>query len=216
MTLPFNNKSRQRKFNCFVCGTELPSLEDFKEHVVKEHEELKDYIICPVPHCKTPVRDLKMHVKCNHPGLDTKRLKGPLRAIVWRDFKNGKTKKKVNFKKGVHESTKMKKGFIFRSGMEESVFKALDDHKDILAYEVEPFVIEYFFEGANHKYTPDVFVTFQDGKEEIWEIKPENQTEMAINKAKWEAARQAGKMRGWEFKVITEKSVKNLINEAKK
>ena len=49
-----------------------------------------------------------------------------------------------------------------------------------------------------------------DGHKELWEIKPANQTDLEINKNKWFAAKEACKIRGWEFQVFTEQKINKL------
>jgi hypothetical protein len=60
------NKNK-RKFTCFVCGRVFTEFEEFKNHIIEKHEEGRDYVICPLERCKTPVRDIKMHFKVKHP-----------------------------------------------------------------------------------------------------------------------------------------------------
>ena len=52
-----------------------------------------------------------------------------------------------------------------------------------------------------------------NGKKELWEIKPKSQTKLPKNKAKWGAANEYCKKRNWEFIVYTEKGLKDLNRE---
>jgi len=211
----------KRKYQCFVCGEQFTDFVEYKEHIVKKHEEGKDYVLCPLKRCGAPVRDMRLHFKVKHPSEKLPK-KAQTRAMVWKDIspRRGKKKdgkpvmetRKPKFRKGIYESTKMSRSFKYDSGYEEKVFELLDSWVEVEAFAVEPFKIPYVFEGKPRTYTPDILVTFLDGHTELWEVKPENQTALPINKAKWKAAEAACDTRGWLFKVITEQ----VINQLKK
>lgn len=211
MTLPFEN-SNLRKYQCFCCGLEFENYQEFKIHILDEHEEGREYVLCPLDHCKAPVRDLIMHFKVKHPSFDLKQIKGQFKAMIWHDFSaRGKKKtKKPKFKQGKYQSTKTGKVLPYRSGMEEKVYKLLDQHDDVLSFDYEPFQVDYIHKGQAHKYIPDIFVTFLDGHRELWEVKPSSQTNLEVNKNKWLAANDACEKRGWQFKVLTEKRIDQL------
>lgn len=135
-----------------------------------------------------------------------------MKAIIWKDVaKDGKMKtRKPKFREGYYDSMKMKKTFHYRSGMEANVYEHLDMWNEVLAYEVEPFEIPYIHDGECHKYIPDIFVVFADGRKEVWEIKPSNQTHFQKNKDKWFAAVEACKLRGWGFEIMTETQIEKL------
>jgi len=221
MTLPFNvpNKDK-RKFQCFVCGVMFQDFLAFKNHIVVEHEEGRDYVLCPLPHCGAPVRDLKLHFKCKH--SHTKMPKVAMtKAMIWKDIspkgrKSGKLKtKKPKFKDGWHESSKVAKKLHYRSGYEKTVYECLDLDLDVLTYDAEPFEVPYIHKGKGRKYTPDIIVKFIDGHTEVWEVKPGTQTLLEVNQNKWRAADKACQHRGWQFKVITEKGIDVLKKKVK-
>jgi hypothetical protein len=216
MTLPFE-KNNSRKYQCFCCGLEFQEYEEFKSHIVENHDEGREYLICPLSHCNSPVRDLKMHFKVKHPSFDFKKIKGQERAMIWHDFTSkGKRKtKKPKFKQGKYQSIKTGKVLPYRSGMEERVYKLLDRHDDVASFDYEPFEVGYIHRGQAHKYIPDIFVTFFDGHRELWEVKPSNQTNLEVNKNKWLAANEACKVRGWDFHVYTEKKIDQLEKKIK-
>lgn len=204
-----------RKFRCFVCSIEFEQFDEYKNHILESHEEGQDYIKCPVEYCQAPIRCMRSHFKAKHPHLALPKT-GMLKAIVWRDIaSNGKMKRKNKFREGWHESTKMGKNFYFRSGYEKSVFELLDSWHRVMAYEVEPFAIPYIHEGSQHNYTPDVFISFIDGKIEIWEIKPASQTLLEKNQNKWFSAKRACEAKGWGFEVITEQTIEKLKKTVK-
>lgn len=218
MSSPFEQQKQERednkdarKFQCFVCGRMYLDFEEFKDHIKENHDEGREFITCPLPHCKAPIRDLKLHCKHKHPQFDLKNYKGQMKATVWYDFSpKGKRKTKTKFRQGKYTSTKSGKTFHYRSGLECTVFELLDQDNDVMSFDVEPFQIQYIWEGQAHNYTPDILVTFMDGHKELWEIKPADQTSLSQNKSKWNAAEQQCKVRGWLFEVYTETRVDKL------
>jgi hypothetical protein len=138
--------------------------------------------------------------------------KGLTRAVVWYDFnaKGERKTRKPKFKEGFHHSPKMNKEIHYRSGYEKTIYECLDADDDVLAYDGEPFAIEYIHKGKAHRYTPDIIVRFFDGHTELWEVKPSAQTLLQKNQDKWFHANEACKTRGWDFLVITEVGIDRL------
>lgn len=209
----------KRVWQCFVCGEKHEDYSTYAEHIVKEHEEGREYIVCPVDICKAPVRDLKVHFKTKHPNRVMPK-NCQTKAIIWKDFSlTGKVKtRKPSFKEGWFESKKNNGAKLFyRSGYEAEVYKCLEEDKEIRSFEAEPFKIPYFFEKGWHNYKPDIKVTFQTGGIEIWEIKPKSQKGIKKNQAKWQAMNEYANNLGWSFVVITEKEIKDykqkIINQ---
>jgi DNA-directed RNA polymerase subunit RPC12/RpoP len=217
MTLPFQESS-SRKYQCFVCGIQFDDYDKYREHVLEKHQEGREYVKCPLEHCQAPVRDVRLHFKAKHPKTPLPQ-KGMMRAMVWKDFSPGgekrKTKKKPQFKEGWYQSTKMNKQIHYRSGYEATIYECLDCDADVNTFEAEPFEIPYIHKGKSHKYIPDIIVRFIDGRTEVWEVKPSNQTAMEQNQNKWEAAGRACKSRGWEFVVMTETGIEKLKSKVK-
>lgn len=214
MTLPFEQENEEeknkRKYQCFVCGRLFPEFWEFKDHILQNHEEGREYIICPLERCGAPVRDMRMHFKVKHPS-EKMPTKGMMKALVWKDFGSGRKKtNKPKFRQGWHSSTKMNRDFYFRSSYEKKVYECLDEDTDVMAYEVEPFEIPYIHKGHAHKYTPDILVHYLNGHKALWEIKPANQTMMEQNRDKWDAAEEVCKIRGWEFRTVTEMDIDKL------
>jgi hypothetical protein len=206
-----SEKPRIKNFCCFVCDNIFETLEEFRSHIVTEHEEGTDFIICPCETCKIPVRDLRTHVALKHP--EFKIPEGyPVRPVILRDSKF-KKKRKTAFKQGNFYSKKNNKQLFFRSGMESEFYKCLEKKNDVVKYQVESLEIEYVYEGKLRKYIPDILVEYNTGKKELWEIKPKNQTKIPKNLAKWKAADEYCRKRNIEFIVFTEKGLRMLKNK---
>jgi len=200
----------KRDFCCFICFESFDNVAGFRNHIVNNHEEGTDFILCP--ECKIPLRDLKSHFALKHP--EKVLPKGyPCRPIILRDIKRVK-KTKVKYKTGFFFSKKNNKELFFRSGLESEFYKVLESRKDIAKYSVEPFEIDYIYEGYKHKYIPDILIEYNCGKKKLCEIKPNSQKKLPKNLAKWSAAADYCKKRNWEFIVLTEKGLKLLKNKS--
>jgi hypothetical protein len=201
-----SDKKRIKNFCCFVCDTIFETLEEFRSHIVTSHEEGTDFIICPCETCKIPVRDLRTHMALKHP--EQKIPDGyPTRPVILRDSRF-KKKRNTAFKQGNFFSQKNNKNLFFRSGLESEFYKCLEKSKQVSKYAVESLEIEYVYEGKLRRYIPDILVEYCDGKKELWEIKPKNQTKIPKNLAKWKAADDYCRRRNIEFVVLTERGLR--------
>lgn len=117
---------------------------------------------------------------------------------------------------------------IYRSLWECKLMTYLDNHPDVLKWASEEVCIPYRspIDGRRHRYFPDFYVQRRvDGKikESVIEVKPKIQTippkrsnraptqkylrevrTYGINEAKWKAANDYCKDRGWDFLIMTE------------
>lgn len=118
-----------------------------------------------------------------------------------------------------------------RSSYELRVYKWLDNNESVLEWSSEEHIVMYKspIDGKYHRYFLDAYAKIKsaDGRivEYLIEIKPYQQTiepkikknitksyinevyTWGINSAKWNAAKQHCKQRGWVFKIITEKEI---------
>lgn len=115
-----------------------------------------------------------------------------------------------------------KGNIIYRSSWELLVCQTCDKHPAILHWASEPFSVPYFNPVTKRQtiYIPDFLVVYQDKDgnviKEVWEIKPKNQSvhesakrksdqiALAVNIAKWNAAKQFCSQRGLDFRIINE------------
>jgi hypothetical protein len=116
---------------------------------------------------------------------------------------------------------------VYRSSWECKVMSRLDRDTNVIEWASEEFFIPYRspVDGKMHRYFPDFFVRVQSNsglRAMVWEVKPKKQAQppqprsrvtkqyinevvtWGINEAKWKAAQEFCKDRGWEFKVLTE------------
>ena len=206
MNLPFPKDNGVRKYQCFICGQNYLEYDEYKSHIIENHEEGREFIICPLTRCQCPVRDLRSHFRAKHKYDPIPKI-GQMKALVWKDQKkDGSLKaRKTKFREGYMISNKNGgKEMHYRSGWECEVYECLEAIPEILTYDVEPFAVQYSFQGEIHEYNPDLKITYDDGRIEIWEIKPANQTSLPKNHAKWAACNQHCETRGYQFMVLTE------------
>ena len=113
---------------------------------------------------------------------------------------------------------------ILRSSWEVKFALWCDKNPSVVKWNSEETVIPYRCPTDNkiHRYFVDFRITLSNGKTYLVEIKPAAQTEPPVfpgrrtqrflaesltfvkNQAKWKAATEYAKDRGWEFKIITE------------
>jgi len=116
---------------------------------------------------------------------------------------------------------------IMRSSWETRFASWCDKNPSVLKWNSEETIVPYRCPTDNriHRYFVDFKITVNTGKTYIVEVKPAAQTQPPIypgrqtqryitesltfmkNKAKWEAAIEFARDRGWEFKIITEKEL---------
>ena len=122
---------------------------------------------------------------------------------------------------------------VYRSGWEKSVMKWLDETSTVTGWSSEEIVVPYIspIDNRPHRYFVDFYVEAigRDGRTKniLIEVKPAAQTRepkkpkrntkryltevmtYGINQAKWKAAEDYCKDKGWEFKILTEKEIFN-------
>jgi hypothetical protein len=127
------------------------------------------------------------------------------------------------------------KNIVYRSGWEKRVMKWLDTNPSVLRWSSEEIIIPYRSPVDNrlHRYFVDFYVETRakDGSVKVYiiEVKPQKQTQLpkkpkrqtkryitevmtyGVNQAKWDAARDYARHKGWEFKILTEKGYQDHI-----
>ena len=153
-----------------------------------------------------------------------------------------KFKKDDRFKQGIFIPKNPKKFVgkfaIFRSSYEQRFFIWADNNSNILEWGSENIIIPYKspIDGKVHRYYIDCYIVIKEGdkiSKYIIEIKPHNQTippkhskrkqqktilyentQYAINQAKWEAAKNFAPTKGAKFLLITEKELSTLLSSS--
>lgn len=143
----------------------------------------------------------------------------------------------TNYKQGLFKPKNPKKyigdptNIVYRSGWERRVMQSLDDNLNVIRWASEEVVIPYRSPVDNkiHRYFVDFYVEAigRDGETRIMllEVKPKDQTQepkkpkrttkrfitevmtYGVNQAKWKAAEEYCKSKGWEFQILTEQEL---------
>lgn len=149
----------------------------------------------------------------------------------------GLGKRNKNFKQGFYYPKNKDKFIgktnyaIYRSGLELSYFRILDDNPNVLKWGSEEIHVPYFFDKKWHNYFIDIFVILKSDneiKKYLIELKPFRQTiepkfskrkkketyimetyEWAKNQAKWNSAREFASKQNCIFAVLSEKDLNN-------
>ncbi len=143
-------------------------------------------------------------------------------------------KKNKNFVQGIYKPKNSQKYIgstpVYRSMMELKAFRYLDNNPNVLSWSSESVVVPYISpaDGRMHRYFVDLVAKLKskDGtiKKLLIEVKPEKQTKpptesankkqktmiyeryhFAINTAKWKAAQEWCKSKGYTFIILNEK-----------
>ena len=120
---------------------------------------------------------------------------------------------------------------IYRSGLEFRICAKLDRADYVVAWACEPFAVMYRSpkDGQMHRYFPDFYVVASnnDGtyNKSLIEVKPYKEqfppkaqgkkkarflkeaVTYEVNQAKWAAARELCRKKGWNFEILTEKEI---------
>jgi len=118
----------------------------------------------------------------------------------------------------------------YRSSWERKFMGWADRHTSVIRVASEEVIVPYRspLDGKVHRYYLDFFIELKDKNDNIRsiiiEVKPNKETKpprqkknqrrylkecktYAVNHAKWLAAKEYAKARGWEFKIMTEKDL---------
>lgn len=113
---------------------------------------------------------------------------------------------------------------IYRSSYEKKFIYWLENSPEVEYWGSECVKIPYFYirDGKTHTYYPDYFVKMIDGTCMVIEIKPSSQTKKPINEnswvsreyiknmCKWKATKEFCTAKGYQFKILTEKTIENI------
>lgn len=143
----------------------------------------------------------------------------------------------MNFKQGFFKPKNPKKyigdptNIVYRSGWEKRVMEWADTNSSVIRWGSEEVIIPYVSPVDNrvHRYFVDFYVEALSNTGEkkvmLLEVKPAGQTQApkapkrrtkryitevvtyGINQAKWKAAEEYCKNKGWEFRLVTESDI---------
>ncbi|NBE54721.1 TnsA endonuclease N-terminal domain-containing protein [Streptomyces boluensis] len=100
---------------------------------------------------------------------------------------------------GVWHCPKLDRDVSYESETELSVIQLLSFAPQIAYYQEQPFAISYEYAGRLRTYYPDLLAATEDGRCVLIEVKPVFEMAMAVNVAKYRAAVEFCRNRGWGF-----------------
>jgi hypothetical protein len=114
-------------------------------------------------------------------------------------------------KKGYCKPSKSLTEYVYFRSSYEAIYCFHLDHNDLVeSFRVEPFSIDYVFEGVTRSYTPDFLVNWKDGSSSVKEIKPTFMAEDLQVLAKAEVATLFANQQSMDFEILICKDIKNL------
>ena len=116
---------------------------------------------------------------------------------------------------------------VYRSSWELRLMSHFDEHQNVVWWSSEEHVVQYRspIDGKIHRYFPDFIINTKNKETIMIEVKPLAQTiepkkqktptkryisevyTWGVNSAKWSAAEEYCKTRGWKFQIMTEKDI---------
>lgn len=137
----------------------------------------------------------------------TKKSKEEVQEIIDRIQQHGINH---NCKRGWYFSDKMKEDFFYMSSYEERRMKFLDSCPEVVSFTNKHRIwINYVWENDNHKYNPDLLVTFLDGTKRIEEVKGFILDQDRV-KAKERACIDYANKNGLQYKMIFENELEKI------
>jgi hypothetical protein len=101
-------------------------------------------------------------------------------------------------------SKKNDRQIYYHSSYELAAFEILEQMSVVKSYDRVRYAIDYEYEGKTRKYIPDILITYQDGNQEIIEVKPEYQLKNPMNIAKLESLKKYCLEKDLKFGLWTE------------
>jgi hypothetical protein len=92
----------------------------------------------------------------------------------------------------------------FESLIERDLISLLDYEPRVAEFVEQPLTITYEDQGKSRTYTPDFQARLREGRQLLFECKPQRLVTAPDNQMKFSAARQWCQRQGWEFVVVTD------------
>lgn len=107
-------------------------------------------------------------------------------------------------------SRKIGKVLYLANDMEVRFAEKLEKSPNVLLYDYESIEIPYSYEGNTHITKPDFPVILLGNIRKLYELKKHLRADKKTI-AKSEGIRQWGQAHGWEFELVTEESMRELL-----
>jgi len=131
-------------------------------------------------------------------------------SIDWMPVRKIPPKAKGN--RGFFPSVKVPNGIVkYESQLERDLFLLFNHASEVKKFQYQPITVPYQdANGKRHKYTPDVYVEFENGLKVLIEVKYEDEVMEVGEKyeERWSAAEEWAMQRGLLFVILTDKSIR--------
>lgn len=121
-------------------------------------------------------------------------------------IKNGMLTKATRVHGCLENSKKSTKPVYYRSLFELNAVLHLENSIDVVSYELEPYRIQYEYDGKIRNYVVDCLVEYSDNRKVLIEFKPSCHLKDLKNISKFEAANTFAKNINASFEIWTEKT----------
>lgn len=101
----------------------------------------------------------------------------------------------------------------FESSLERDWLVQLDFLPEVTELQVQPFKVDYTYEGRVRRYTPDMAAVWtRDGQAQmvVYEVKPADalRADWSLYRPRFVAATRYCRARGWRFKIVNERHIR--------
>ena len=124
-------------------------------------------------------------------------------AVGVREIANTGSRKVI----GKFPSLKMKTSIWWESQIERDYIYLLEIDPNVLAYQGQPFHLNYTAQGKQHRYTPDFWVQRQN-RNQVVEVKPASKVNLPKNIDLFRQINGVCLSEGMEFLVVTDTSIR--------
>ena len=108
--------------------------------------------------------------------------------------------------KGKYPSWKMRRMLQWDSENELNAFRLLDCNPNVTRFHEQPCEVEYVLDGQARSHYPDILVE-KNGRKELWEVKPESETEEQKIAARTALLLQGLPLWGYTYRVVLAKDL---------
>ena len=133
--------------------------------------------------------------------------------IIAQKIVNGEWMHSTGFKGEHYDGKKSTRGVTYlRSSYESKYARMLDEDVEVVEWTHEPFRIPYMFEGYAKNYIPDFLVKYENGTDQLVEVKPKILSESPVNLAKSLAAKKWCEANDAKYVVVCEADLEETFH----
>ena len=118
---------------------------------------------------------------------------------------------------GYFSSYKNKRQINFESKLEHDFYLLLEFDRNVQSYHEQPFLVYYKYQGLTRRYPTDTLITYIDGSQKVFEVKPLSKIKNSIElQEKLNLQRQKIEEKNLNFFIFTDNDINTVyINNIK-